>query len=181
MAYAGLQGGMGAGLFYELFAARLSYRYAEGGGEVRATQEMLTPMMGIRWGRRWHAAAAVGPGAVRREETGARQRKNERIGLTIKGSVSASPGAMRIQLLGSFASLERMSWGRARVLRATSPHVAFGGEAIGLRGDQARSHGAGLVLVVRGGPGSVGVAFGYERSTNRKDTSYGGIELSALF
>ena len=167
--------------FYELFAARLEYRYMDGGGEVRAEQRIVTPAIGLRWQDGWAATAAIGPSFISREEEGARTEDNDSIGLTIKGSLLSAPGPLSGEVLASFTTIDQILWGRARILRAASSQFVFGGEFIGMRGDQAHSYGAGLVLGISGRPGRLGFVLGYERSTNREQTPYGGIELSAFF
>lgn len=166
--------------FYELFAARLEYRYVDG-GEVRAKQRIVTPAIGLRWQDGWAATAAIGPSFISREETGARTEDNDSIGLTIKGSLLSAPGPLSGEVLASFTTIDQILWGRARILRAASSQLVFGGEVIGMRGDQAHSYGAGLVFAISGRPGRLGLVLGYERSTNREQTPYGGIELSAFF
>lgn len=177
--YAGAQFTRGE-RFYELFAARLEYRYVDG-GEVRAEQRIVTPAIGLRWQDGWGATAAIGPTFVSREEEGARNEDNDSVGLTIKGSVYSAPGPITRELLASFTTIDRILWGRARILRAAGSHFSFGAELVGMGGEQAHSYGAGLVLGVAGRLGRLGLALGYERSTNREHTPYGGIELSAFF
>src|SRR5690606_3292433 len=79
------------GAFYEVFLARLEYRYEDAGGEVLAEQHIVTPAIGMRWGDRWTIAAALGPSFVSREEEGARSEDNDSIGLTIKASAHSAP------------------------------------------------------------------------------------------
>lgn len=166
--------------FYELFAAQLEYRYVDG-GEVRAEQRIVTPAVGLRWQDGWGLTAAIGPTFVSREEEGARTEDNDSVGLTIKGSVFSAPGPLTRELLASFTTIDRILWGRARILRTVASHFSFGAEFVGMSGEQAHSYGAGLVLGISGRPGRLGFAFGYERSTNREHTPYAGIELSAFF
>lgn len=167
--------------FYELFAARLKYRY-DSGGEVRADQFIVTPSVGLRWEDGWSISGSVGPSFVSREEEGARAEDNDSIGLTFKASVVSAPGPLTHELLASFTTIDRVLWSRARIRRAVwSPHFSIGGELVGMSAEQADSYGAGLLFDLTGGPGRLGIVIGYGRSTNRENSSYGGIELSAFF
>jgi hypothetical protein len=179
IAYAGAMFALG-GTFYELFAARLEYRYVDG-GDVFAEQYIVTPAIGLRWEDGWSIGGSIGPSFISREEEGARIEDNDSIGLTIKASMRSAPGSLTRELLVSFTTIERLLWSRARIGRAVSSHFSFGGELVGMSGEQADSYGAGLVLDVAGSPGRLGLVIGYERSTNRENTPYGGIELSAFF
>jgi hypothetical protein len=172
---------VGESRFYELFAARLEYRY-DNGGEVRADQFIFTPSVGLRWEDGWSISGSVGPSFVSREEEGARTEDNDSIGLTFKASVVSAPGPFTHELLASFTTIDRVLWSRARIRRALwSHHFTIGGEIVGMSAEQANSYGAGLLFDLSGGPGRLGIVVGYERSTNRENAAYGGIELSAFF
>lgn len=179
IAYAGAVA-MRGGAFYELFAARLEYRYDDG-GTVFAEQYIVTPAVGMRWEDGWSIGLALGPSFVAREEEGTRTEDNDSIGLTLKASMLSAPGPLTHEVLTSYTTLDKVLWGRARIRRAVSSQLSLGGELIGMSAEQADSYGAGLVVEFARSPGRMGIVIGYERSTNREHTPYGGIELSAFF
>lgn len=180
MSFLGIQGGNR--LTYELFAGNLDYQYLDSGATVKVNQQIITPTVGLSTSGPWILSAAAGPTFnIKEKDNGSSKVKNTGSGAVVKIGLASYQHEITRELLGSYSTIDKFIWTRARIKQRLIGAFSLGGELFWMGNNDADSAGAGMLFDLSGKRGNVTFKVGYKRSTNDKPALYGGLDAFMSF